>query len=558
MRTFQLSAQADAVANPWCLQLQKHESSPDSLSPGTAINEVYEQSLGSLLLLGRPGAGKTTLLLTLARDLVARARNDELQPIPVVLNLSTWTTRQRTLDGWLFAELAARYDIERHYARHWLRADLLVLLLDGLDEVAEEARPSCIEAINMYYREHPAVHVVVCGREDEYLAQSARLDLNCQAHIQPLTARQVEQYFDAAQGRADASHRAWRSDAGLQELLQTPLMLTLTLLTYNHNSPFSLPIDMSVEEQREQIFAAYAGRVLAGEARSHMYTDEQTRHWLWWIARQMHLRGQTVFYPENVQPAWLPTAALRRSFSVLFGLMAGLPFVPLVALLIGGARGLASGVMAGLIVGLLCSLPGGARSEIRLVDDSIVLLRGLRGNIFFWALGGFMVGVLGFSVGGLLYGLIILLLYGLLVWVVGPVGPVGSVGKMRTGSQRARSDWRIWRSGQNGLAIGLLTAFGLGLLGVPFGALYIGLLVGTFIGLVAGGSAFVRHFLLRFLLSRPRAGYLPRDLLAFLDSAAERSLLYKVAGGYIFPHQLLLDHFASLDSRLPVAVKTAS
>jgi hypothetical protein len=33
-----------------------------------------------------------------------------------------------------------------------------------------------------------------------------------------------------------------------------------------------------------------------------------------------------------------------------------------------------------------------------------------------------------------------------------------------------------------------------------------------------------------------------------LDHAAERVLLYKVGGGYVFVHRLLMEHFAALDS----------
>ncbi|GJM41889.1 MAG: hypothetical protein DHS20C20_21710 [Ardenticatenaceae bacterium] len=36
---------------------------------------------------------------------------------------------------------------------------------------------------------------------------------------------------------------------------------------------------------------------------------------------------------------------------------------------------------------------------------------------------------------------------------------------------------------------------------------------------------------------------IPEDFLAFLDYAAERNLLRKVGGGYMFVHLLLLDYF---------------
>jgi len=50
----------------------------------------------------------------------------------------------------------------------------------------------------------------------------------------------------------------------------------------------------------------------------------------------------------------------------------------------------------------------------------------------------------------------------------------------------------------------------------------------------------------RFLLWR--AGAVPWHYVQFLDYAAERILLRKVGGGYIFIHRLLLDYFASLET----------
>jgi hypothetical protein len=64
------------------------------------------------------------------------------------------------------------------------------------------------------------------------------------------------------------------------------------------------------------------------------------------------------------------------------------------------------------------------------------------------------------------------------------------------------------------------------------------------IGLACGGAAFVQHFVLRCLLWC--AGCIPFNYARFLDYAAERILLRKVGGGYIFIHRLLLEYFARL------------
>jgi hypothetical protein len=72
----------------------------------------------------------------------------------------------------------------------------------------------------------------------------------------------------------------------------------------------------------------------------------------------------------------------------------------------------------------------------------------------------------------------------------------------------------------------------------------LGLVIPFFGGLYFGGLAFIQHFIIRFTLSIKR--YIPWKLARFLDYAADRILLRKVGGGYIFIHRLLLEYFAAL------------
>jgi hypothetical protein len=72
-----------------------------------------------------------------------------------------------------------------------------------------------------------------------------------------------------------------------------------------------------------------------------------------------------------------------------------------------------------------------------------------------------------------------------------------------------------------------------------------GLVFGFAIGLQNGGSAYLKHYALRFLLWRN--DYAPWNYIRFLDYAAERVFLRKVGGGYIFTHRLLMEYFATLE-----------
>ncbi len=77
-------------------------------------------------------------------------------------------------------------------------------------------------------------------------------------------------------------------------------------------------------------------------------------------------------------------------------------------------------------------------------------------------------------------------------------------------------------------------------------ALVVGLTGGLIVGLLNGWLAYIRHRVLRALLSR--AGVIPPNYTSFLEEAAARSLLHKVGSSYRFIHQLLLDYFAKQDT----------
>ena len=72
-----------------------------------------------------------------------------------------------------------------------------------------------------------------------------------------------------------------------------------------------------------------------------------------------------------------------------------------------------------------------------------------------------------------------------------------------------------------------------------------GLFFGLVGGLQNGSSAYLKHYVLRFLLWRN--DYAPLNYIRFLDYAAERVFLRKVGGGYIFTHRLLMEYFATLE-----------
>jgi hypothetical protein len=67
-------------------------------------------------------------------------------------------------------------------------------------------------------------------------------------------------------------------------------------------------------------------------------------------------------------------------------------------------------------------------------------------------------------------------------------------------------------------------------------------ILGLIFGLKYGEAARIQHFILRQILHRKNR--MPWNYAKFLDFAADRLLLKKIGGSYIFFHRMLLEHFA--------------
>ncbi len=362
-----LHQQSDAVANPWHLVLQESDQSARPLPAKTSITQVYDDAGSELLILGEPGSGKTTLLLELTRDLLTRATRDETHPMPVVFNLSSWALKRQPLANWLVEELNSKYQVPRKLGQVWVATDQMILLLDGLDEVAEEHRAACVEAINAYRREHGLVSIVICSRRAEYLAQTRRVQLRSAVLVQPLTAEQIEEYLSSAGERLGAVRVVLRNDQVLQELTTSPLMLSVLTLAYAEKSVKDLQMG-GVRTTQRQVFADYVERMLHRRGGNAHYSPQQTIHWLIWLAQQVLSHRQTEFYIERMQLDWLAKGQLRTAYERLAGNFIDVVIGILIGILVNtlfssGSFSPEPSIFFNLAYGLLGGLIGGFISE---------------------------------------------------------------------------------------------------------------------------------------------------------------------------------------------------
>jgi len=558
----------------FCLITRTLPDQTKKLEPECSVAQAIEQIAVpnkqlSLLILGEPGAGKTTTLLELTRRLIANAKADPDQPIPVVFNLSSWAETQLPLQEWLACELQAKYQIPPEIGTTWVQKHRILPLLDGLDEVQAEARAACVAEINAFLPNTGVTGMVVCCRNEEYKElekKSQHLNLKVKVELQPLEPKKVIEYVAAGGERLAGLWALLKEDEDMRTLATSPLMLSIMSLAYQDVSVIANPSG----DKQAHLFNDYIDKMFSRRpAESQRYPKEKALHCLTWLAKQMQQRGQTVFLVERLQPDWMPS---RLGYQLLYGAVFGaflLVFVFIVkqdlwhSVKVGVFGGFVLGIVSGFAEIETMETLGWSWERFRREGWKQALLWGLGGSLF----GGLLVGLVGLFINmayGPFGGLLVGLLGGLLVGLDGGLHVgllVGLHGGLQAGLENQIPDKKsvvnqgIVASFHNMLYFG--TPFGIimgvvlwmGMIATGFGKVRVAsflleLFLGVFIGFfVLGGRAVVQHFVLRLILWL--AGYTPFNLVHFLDHAANLILLRKVGGGYVFIHRLILEHFAT-------------
>ncbi len=547
-----------------------------SLPRQDSILEIYNQVAigGKLLILGKPGSGKTTELLKFATALTEKAAADPTQPIPVLLELSTWTEDSGPIETWIVTRLKRLYNVEISIARACLKDEQLVLLLDGLNELGLVRQDQAIGAINQFLLETGYPHCVVCCRSEEYEVGQARLSqLNGAIYLKPLSDGQIQRYLedvDRFPFWGNIEHQP-----ALRELARSPLLLTMMVTVYQ---------DRQIRNSRElfDLYIDYAFTRMPPQSGSR--SRPQVIHHLTWLARQLKLQHKPELLIERIQPDWLP----RRRDRILYRILCG----AVIALFCGGVTGLVSGQLGmeeewqflTILVGSVGGLLYGAysREDLNHWLQRIPMLQVPLVQVVFnlldneeiepvrlgwsWqrAKTGLGAGlVLGFLMGSVVffYDTLIGSFWLGLKWGLALAGSyscfMGIVSGLQAGVRGSTEpNQGIWESMKNAIVVTLLTTpmamliVGVGFL-IPLGmvnwrwAAWVGVGCGLLSGLFSGGLPCIQHGVVRFLLWR--RGVMPWNYAQFLEYAHDVRLLQRVGGRYRFIHELLREHFEQLN-----------
>ena len=513
-----LEERPDAIINSWNAILETGENSPQTLPQGTKIIDVFDD-IGAgrtLLILGEPGSGKTTTLLELTCDLIARAQQDTNQLIPVVFNLSSWAKKRQKIEAWLAEELGNKYDVPKKIRESLVKEQQLLPLLDGLDEVKAEYRDDCIVAINQFKQDYGS-ELVVCSRIKDYQSLSHRLEFQSAVCIKLLSREQICSYLDSLGNNLTGLRKLVAEDEVWQGLAESPLMINIMALAYQGVDIEDLPKTNSLKERHKKLFDDYIKKVFERRKANQLYKQKQVIHWLVWLAQKMVKESQTIFFIEKIQPYWRENRTQKDAYRLMFELMLWLMFL--------------------FIFDLNQEIKTVEKLQFQLQWKDIlpkevilVLLVLLIVWLIVWLIYGLMIEMLlvlliAWPIVGVIFGLILVLIGGL----------NSSEIEIKTSPNQG-----IWASARNAINVWVIV-------GLIYGLIYgliVGLIVGLIFGLINGGKACIQHFILRLILHCHN--YIPWNYARFLDYAADRILLQKVGGGYIFIHRMLMEHFAEM------------
>lgn len=277
---------------------------------------------------------------------------------------------------------------------------------------------------------------------------------------------------------------------------------------------------------------------------------EQTYHWLGHLARQLKQNNTKDFLIENIQASSL-TSPQKWLYQIAVGLITGL----LIALIYGTTTGLVGASIGGISYGIIIGLSSEIYPIYRLkiswkfakTQSLNSIIEGLEWGIVYGLIDALICGLI-WGMEGIIEGMADSLVWGLiegLIWGL----CISDLNHPTVSNQG------IKESGINAL---IFTVIG----GVAWLILYIVVLLlikeplepldllldsignGIFFGIYVGGLACLQHFILRLILKHQ--GVMPWNYAKFLNYAVELGFLEREGGRYRFINDSVQTYFAQM------------
>jgi hypothetical protein len=328
--------------------------SPDSLAGhlSDAVTAFERLPHKRLVVLGRPGAGKSVLALTLLLSLLDKRAPSGL--VPVLFPLVSWDPSRLSLRDWMSQYLDENYHLDKAgplgaaVHERLVRADRLLPILDGLDEIPAHLRPAGIAQINNSL--DLGQQLVLTCREEEFRDAVERNDvvtLAAVVQLLPLDSATVTGYLTRTtpvrRAHAWAPVSAYLEAnplSALAQVLSTPLMVSLARVIYGDNArepaellgaDFADPGSIAEHLLNELIPAVYPDVPPRRGDQPTRWQAADVMEWLTFLAACLGRASSGELAWWQLENA-VPKAVIEAAGGVLGGLAVAITFGPAIGL----------------------------------------------------------------------------------------------------------------------------------------------------------------------------------------------------------------------------------
>ncbi|WP_414584412.1 NACHT domain-containing protein [Scytonema sp. PCC 10023] len=208
------------------------------------------------VLLGAPGSGKTTLMSYFAVMLAQKkAQTLGLAPdtdfLPILIRLRD-LSRHRDISILDYINQFARNHLSVKklppgFFEYWLEDGRALILLDGLDEIAETAKGDVVQRIEMFLKQFQQNRAIITSRPAGYRRDFFRTEDFPHYQLQSFDDAKIEEFINRwydsrvsdpieAQRRKDSLRKALSENDRIQLLARNPLLLTIIALIHRYQA----------------------------------------------------------------------------------------------------------------------------------------------------------------------------------------------------------------------------------------------------------------------------------------------------------------------------------
>ncbi len=240
---------------------QKEWAIRDRSSPRIPAQKVINLTQKKAVILGAPGSGKTMLASYFALMLCETPQSDPTQIglkaedyyLPVVVRIRDWILESKMglleyLRSNAEANLACK-ELPAGFFEHWLERGRALILLDGLDEVVDEAqRRKVAEQIETFLHQYQDNPAVITSRAAGYRWDFFNLDEFPHYMLESFDDKQVATFIDhwydsrlkddkaQAERRKVDLQKAFARNERIRLLAKNPLLLTIITLIHRYQA----------------------------------------------------------------------------------------------------------------------------------------------------------------------------------------------------------------------------------------------------------------------------------------------------------------------------------